>query len=174
MDVDFLGISLFLAVDHVRASSYKTWFPDQIRCIRIYTGGNNVHFTMGQDTNTSVAVDSPAAGGVVAELSKEQAVVDATPVTSDARSTPSERSEGGRSVHVPLKMKILAVLLVTLIGFGSHWSSGVTGAMKSTLKRVSHCCIGCPLKTDPLSRSLTLIIPAMPFSKQVRILWSLY
>jgi hypothetical protein len=24
-----------------------------------------------------------------------------------------------------------------LIGFGGHWSSGVTGAMKSTLKKVS-------------------------------------
>jgi hypothetical protein len=26
--------------------------------------------------------------------------------------------------------------LVTATGFGSHWSSGVTGAMKSTVKKV--------------------------------------
>jgi hypothetical protein len=39
-------------------------------------------------------------------------------------------------VHVPLRIKITAVLLVSAIGFGAHWSSGVTGAMKSTLKKV--------------------------------------
>jgi hypothetical protein len=38
---------------------------------------------------------------------------------------------------IPWKIKILAVLLVSLIGFGSHWSSGVTGAMKSTIKKAS-------------------------------------
>lgn len=48
----------------------------------------------------------------------------------------SVRTAGGRSTHVPLRMKIISVLLVTAIGFGSHWSSGVTGAMKSTLKKV--------------------------------------
>lgn len=51
----------------------------------------------------------------------------------------SGRSEGGRSTTVPLRMKIVSILLVTAIGFGSHWSSGVTGAMKSTLKKVSAC-----------------------------------
>jgi hypothetical protein len=39
-------------------------------------------------------------------------------------------------VHIPLRLKIIAVLLVSAIGFGGHWSSGVTGAMKSTLKKV--------------------------------------
>jgi hypothetical protein len=39
-------------------------------------------------------------------------------------------------VHIPLRIKIAAVLLVSAIGFGAHWSSGVTGAMKSTLKKV--------------------------------------
>jgi hypothetical protein len=37
---------------------------------------------------------------------------------------------------VPLRMKLISILLVTAVGFGSHWSSGVTGAMKSTLKKV--------------------------------------
>lgn len=48
----------------------------------------------------------------------------------------SARSEGGRSMLVPVKMKLISILLVSAIGFGSHWSSGVTGAMKSTLKKV--------------------------------------
>lgn len=42
-----------------------------------------------------------------------------------------------QSSKVPWTMKVLAVLLVSSIGFGSHWSSGVTGAMKSTLKKAS-------------------------------------
>lgn len=53
----------------------------------------------------------------------------------------AEASSSGASIaqtnDVPMKMKLFAVLLVTAIGFGSHWSSGVTGAMKSTLKKVS-------------------------------------
>lgn len=40
--------------------------------------------------------------------------------------------------EIPLRMKIIAVVLVSMIGFGSHWSGGVTGAMKSTIKKV--CC----------------------------------
>lgn len=53
----------------------------------------------------------------------------------------SMRSEGGRSTYIPLRMKIISIILVTAIGFGSHWSSGVTGAMKSTLKKV--CAVFC-------------------------------
>ncbi|GAB7356279.1 hypothetical protein MBLNU459_g7086t3 [Dothideomycetes sp. NU459] len=39
---------------------------------------------------------------------------------------------------VPLQMKFLSILLVSFIGFGSQWSSGVTGAMKSTIKKEMH------------------------------------
>jgi hypothetical protein len=46
-------------------------------------------------------------------------------------------SQNGTTSLVPLRMKLLSILLVTAVGFGSHWSSGVTGAMKSTLKKVS-------------------------------------
>lgn len=71
---------------------------------------------------------------VLAEVpSKEVVVANTAPVDDDAR---SQRSEGGRSVNVPVTMKLVAVLLVSLIGFGSHWSAGVTSAMKSTLKKV--------------------------------------
>ena len=66
------------------------------------------------------------------DTEKEQGVIDVAAVSDDAR------SDGGRSTHVPVRMKIFAVLMVSLIGFGSHWSSGVTGAMKSTLKKVCH------------------------------------
>ncbi|GMF72349.1 unnamed protein product [Aspergillus oryzae] len=36
----------------------------------------------------------------------------------------------------PLIAKLIAVLLISCISFGSSWSSGVTGAMKSTIKKV--------------------------------------
>lgn len=45
-------------------------------------------------------------------------------------------SDRQRTTNIPWSMKILSVILVSLVGFGSHWSSGVTGAMKSTLKKV--------------------------------------
>lgn len=68
-------------------------------------------------------------------------------VTTDARSddVPTTNGDGARTVSskVPWSMKVLAVILVTSIGFGSHWASGVTGAMKSTLKKVSR-----PLRHD--------------------------
>lgn len=36
---------------------------------------------------------------------------------------------------VPLSWKLASIVLVTAIGFGSQWSSGITGAMKSTIKK---------------------------------------
>ncbi len=82
----------------------------------------------------------PTAGNVgsqheVSERDKEHSKldIDIAAVSDDALTI---RSKGGRSTHVPMRMKIFAVLMVSLIGFGSHWSSGVTGAMKSTLKKV--------------------------------------
>ncbi|KAF4943410.1 hypothetical protein FGADI_13437 [Fusarium gaditjirri] len=39
---------------------------------------------------------------------------------------------------VPASMKIISVVIVSMIGFGGHWSSGVTGALKSTLKKELH------------------------------------
>ncbi|KAL5043498.1 hypothetical protein BDW71DRAFT_210170 [Aspergillus fruticulosus] len=38
----------------------------------------------------------------------------------------------------PLLAKLFAVFLISCISFGSHWSSGVTGAMKSTIKKQMH------------------------------------
>jgi hypothetical protein len=57
-------------------------------------------------------------------------------ITSSGASAANPGHDGQVSL-VPLRMKLLSILLVTAVGFGSHWSSGVTGAMKSTLKKVS-------------------------------------
>jgi hypothetical protein len=38
----------------------------------------------------------------------------------------------------PLLAKLFAVLFISCISFGSHWSSGVTGAMESTIKKVRY------------------------------------
>jgi hypothetical protein len=48
----------------------------------------------------------------------------------------SQNSPANTLPPVPLKMKLLSVLLVSCIGFGSQWSSGVSSAMKSTMKKV--------------------------------------
>jgi hypothetical protein len=44
-------------------------------------------------------------------------------------------SDSSTLTPAPLRWKIMAILLITAIGFGSHWSSGITGAMKSTIKK---------------------------------------
>jgi hypothetical protein len=70
-------------------------------------------------------------------VSAEKAEKELEVAVGVASSGSSAKSEGGRSQLVPVKMKLLSILMVTAIGFGSHWSSGVTGAMKSTLKKVN-------------------------------------
>ncbi|KAJ5473033.1 hypothetical protein N7530_007034 [Penicillium desertorum] len=72
--------------------------------------------------------------------SKSVDVVSA-PVRKDIK-TPSEESSDsddsdGRKPP-PLAAKLCAVALISCISFGSHWSSGVTGAMKSTIKKKMH------------------------------------
>ncbi|KAM0186350.1 hypothetical protein ACHAPI_011771 [Fusarium lateritium] len=64
-------------------------------------------------------------------------------IKSSANVAPvSDQSDNGSEDHgknpVPLSMKILSVVVVSMIGFGGHWSSGVTGALKSTLKKELH------------------------------------
>ncbi|KAG4261887.1 hypothetical protein FPRO03_11355 [Fusarium proliferatum] len=53
-------------------------------------------------------------------------------VQSESQITQTEND--GRQ-PVPLSWKLASVVLVTAIGFGSQWSSGVTSAMKSTIKK---------------------------------------
>ncbi|TVY65545.1 Major facilitator superfamily domain-containing protein [Lachnellula suecica] len=48
---------------------------------------------------------------------------------------PSPESQTPKVVPVPLKWKLASILMVSAIGFGSNWSSGITGAMKTTIKK---------------------------------------
>lgn len=57
-----------------------------------------------------------------------------TPLDSSKLTPPSPNSE---KRHPPLLAKLAAVFLISCISFGSHWSSQVTGAVKSILKKVS-------------------------------------
>lgn len=65
------------------------------------------------------------------KTSSAHVVVASSEVPTDDGSRPGQVS------LVPLRLKLISILLVTAVGFGSSWSSGVTGAMKSTLKKVS-------------------------------------
>lgn len=56
-------------------------------------------------------------------------------VVAEVHSAKSDASIHSGTTPVPLSWKLMSVFLVTLIGFGSQWSSGVTGAMKSTIKK---------------------------------------
>lgn len=51
------------------------------------------------------------------------------------QSSPTGESARDGTTPVPLSWKLMSVVLVTAIGFGSQWSSGITGAMKSTIKK---------------------------------------
>ncbi|CAI7578545.1 unnamed protein product [Penicillium glandicola] len=58
------------------------------------------------------------------------------PASEDLRApsvAPSDESDG--KTPPPLMAKLIAVALISCISFGSHWSSGVTTAMKSTIKK---------------------------------------
>jgi hypothetical protein len=80
-------------------------------------------------------------------------------------------SDSGRSNHVPLQMKLLSILMVTAIGFGAHWSSGVTGAMKSTLKKVRVLVYSSRSRGADArgGRSCTSIMRSMRFWRPARI-----
>ncbi|KAI8941144.1 hypothetical protein NX059_002381 [Plenodomus lindquistii] len=78
---------------------------------------------------------SLAAGNQSEQLVPTKETVKEIVVGANEASSLNERDDSDRSSYIPLKMKIIAILLVTAIGFGSRWSSGVTGAMKSTLKK---------------------------------------
>lgn len=69
----------------------------------------------------------------VADVVLAPAHDDAQGPTPDAGSTSDSNDE---KQPPPLLAKLFAVLLISCISFGSHWSSGVTGAMKSTIKKV--------------------------------------
>lgn len=66
-------------------------------------------------------------------LSKSENVsIEEKPASPDSASSSSDSG----LKPVPLSFKIASILLVSMIGFGGNWSSGITGAMKTKLKKV--------------------------------------
>lgn len=75
---------------------------------------------------------------MVVDTSDSKSVdVMSAPVSEDIH-TPSKQSsdDSNGKKPPPLAAKLIAVALISCISFGSHWSTGVTGAMKSTIKKV--------------------------------------
>jgi hypothetical protein len=62
-------------------------------------------------------------------------------------------NENSTLVTVPLSFKLASILLVSAIGFGSSWSGGITGAMKTALKKVFPCLL--PTTFDQPELNLT-------------------
>ncbi|KAH7126625.1 major facilitator superfamily domain-containing protein [Dendryphion nanum] len=56
-------------------------------------------------------------------------------ITAAAGVNDSDDSSSDTLQPVPLSWKLASVVLVTAIGFGSQWSSSVTSAMKTTMKK---------------------------------------
>ncbi|KAK6219151.1 hypothetical protein LQW54_002400 [Pestalotiopsis sp. IQ-011] len=60
----------------------------------------------------------------------------AVTVDCDRATDDSDAASAHSSLRpAPLEWKLAAIVLVTAIGFGSQWSSGITGAMKTTIKK---------------------------------------
>ncbi|RMJ14067.1 hypothetical protein BHE90_009426 [Fusarium euwallaceae] len=72
------------------------------------------------------------------DVSKEEKHPEHASANASAVDRDDSDSEHNGKKPVPLSMKILSVVVVSMIGFGGHWSSGVTGALKSTLKKKLH------------------------------------
>lgn len=79
----------------------------------------------GKTENVSVAIDTGS------EASRDDA-------TATAPSPSSGDADTDAKPPPPWSWKVTAIVLVSLIRFGSSWSNGITGAMKSTLKRELH------------------------------------
>jgi hypothetical protein len=88
------------------------------------------------ETNTK---DDAASNANGKEQGIEEKGTTEVAITSDAE----DGSQTAQTSLVPLRMKLISILLVTAVGFGSHWSSGVTGAMKATLKKVRPAAFRC-------------------------------
>jgi hypothetical protein len=87
---------------------------------------------MAGTTSSQVEISAPRS-----EVSSEIMKKDGTTVSAESASTSDQEvndSSPGQ-IPVPLKWKLASILMVSAIGFGSNWSSGITGAMKSTIKK---------------------------------------
>ncbi|KAL3418779.1 hypothetical protein PVAG01_09000 [Phlyctema vagabunda] len=68
------------------------------------------------------------------KLAREVTVAAVSDESDNDQSSANDNQES-KHVPVPLSWKLASILMVSAIGFGSHWSSGITGAMKSTIKK---------------------------------------
>lgn len=73
-------------------------------------------------------------------IEKGEAIVGivAADSASSFRDKLAANDPGQSQRDVPLSWKLISIVLVTAIGFGSQWSSGITAAMKTTLKKELH------------------------------------
>lgn len=79
-----------------------------------------------------------AQSGAPSEPPRDSHGDEKTEAITQAGPSPSDTSSQDGRQPVPLTWKLLSIVLVTAIGFGSQWSSGITGAMKSTIKKELH------------------------------------
>jgi len=97
----------------------------------------------------------------------------------EVSSTFLESNDDTQSLRVvPLSFKLASILMVSAIGFGSSWSGGITGAMKTALKKVNFTPPTSVLKHPnnlyngySLTLRRALILNSL-FSKQVKTSWS--
>jgi hypothetical protein len=73
------------------------------------------------NSKTVPSVDAPQ---------KKDAEVEVSSIPTD-----SSTNNGATLVTVPLSFKLASIILVSAIGFGSSWSGGVTGAMKTNTQK---------------------------------------
>lgn len=92
---------------------------------------NQIVETVHSASNTpTMDHDTKEKGGIaVSAASASDSEEHASGIATD------ERPNGPTGNDIPLTWKLTSILLVSMIGFGSHWSSGITGAMKSTIKK---------------------------------------
>lgn len=80
----------------------------------------------GKSADVSVAIDSGS------ETGRDVAAAATAPGDADQ---PAADAPADAKPPPPWSWKVTAIVLVSLIRFGGSWSNGITGAMKSTLKR---------------------------------------
>lgn len=86
---------------------------------------------------TQIESQSHFSNLLIVTMESEKAVRETKePVVSIPSQGQSDSDEDAGKRPPPLWAKLFAVLLISCISFGSRWSSGVTGAMKSTIKKV--------------------------------------
>lgn len=80
---------------------------------------------------STLEADDGSSNSSVLKTKDEVVVTDVTDFAID----PSSEPQTPQLNSVPLKWKIASILMVSAIGFGSNWSSGITGAMKTVIKK---------------------------------------